>query len=238
MKNGMYMFKPNTLEYRTKNKALAKKKLGIIVHTEYKLEDELLVPHQVQDISCLQQSDNMWVDDVRLDMSQIDIPHEFDTAYTNLATKVSTMPVVPDLMCENIARFINSRVRDDVYDIIITADDYIAWTIKDRHKRRLKFKTPKRQDRFDVETRGIEFCLEEDYDSIDELFDVYYDMINLKLMIHNMLIKLDKYDTYVTDKGKTRPTQPEGFVTGNMIKIVNRIEFSRLNFLRYNNGKS
>ena len=79
---------------------------------------------------------------------------------------------------------------------------------------------------------GIAY-LEDNIDEFDAMFTLYRKMQENKTIVIKALDNLESFRTFVqTDKGY-KVTGPEGYVLhhdGDMIKLVNRIEFSYINF--------
>jgi hypothetical protein len=79
---------------------------------------------------------------------------------------------------------------------------------------------------------GLEY-LEKNEQKFVAMFTLYIKIIECKDLVMEQLDHLETFKTYVqTDKGY-KVTNPEGYVlhhNGDMIKLVNRIEFSYINF--------
>ena len=79
---------------------------------------------------------------------------------------------------------------------------------------------------------GIQY-LEDNADKFTAMLTLYTKIIECKDLVMEQLDHLETFRTYVqTDKGY-KVTNPEGYVlhhNGDMIKLVNRIEFSYINF--------
>jgi len=70
---------------------------------------------------------------------------------------------------------------------------------------------------------------------IQKVFDLHYQLIELKLMFVRKLEKVKSLGMFIRTEDGYRVTAPEGFVAidklkGNAYKLVDRLEFSRANF--------
>ena len=63
---------------------------------------------------------------------------------------------------------------------------------------------------------------------------LYKEIQNLKQVVIDKLDPLEKFRTYILKEGRYEVTSPEGYVlhrSGDMVKFVNRLEFSKNNFI-------
>ena len=63
---------------------------------------------------------------------------------------------------------------------------------------------------------------------------LYKEIQNLKQVVIDKLDPLEKFRTYILKEGRYEVTSPEGYVLhrhGDMVKFVNRLEFSKNNFI-------
>ena len=66
------------------------------------------------------------------------------------------------------------------------------------------------------------------------LIALYKEIQNLKQVVIDKLDPLEKFRTYILKDGRYEVTSPEGYVlhrSGDMVKFVNRLEFSKNNFI-------
>jgi hypothetical protein len=84
--------------------------------------------------------------------------------------------------------------------------------------------------------------LKENWDDIQRFYSLYLLVIDMKLTLMDKLQRLKMLtDTFVENEdGSFSVTEPEGYVAvdhdGSAVKIVDRLEFSRLNFQPKNFG--
>ncbi len=80
---------------------------------------------------------------------------------------------------------------------------------------------------------GMEYLMENTA-KFKSMINLYRLIQNLKLQIVKKLDPLEKFRTFVLKDNKYEVTNPEGYVLhrdGNMVKLVNRLEFSKNNFM-------
>ena len=97
-----------------------------------------------------------------------------------------------------------------------------------------KVKTQKTIDaKTDLMIQGVKF-IREHIPSIVSVYDLYLKIIEAKVKIVRKLEQIRVMDTFVQSEKGFEVTGEEGFVAvdrmGNALKIVDRLEFSRLNF--------
>lgn len=129
----------------------------------------------------------------------------------------------------------NNQVRQGHFDEPTKfAKDFVSKYVNFMIKKINGYKTEKKQE----ETRaameaGVEF-IKGHLPQIISVYDLYLKVIEAKVILIRKLAQIKQIDTFVqTDKG-FEVTGEEGFVavdqTGSALKLVDRLEFSRLNF--------
>ena len=84
--------------------------------------------------------------------------------------------------------------------------------------------------------------IQQNLDDIHKFYILYLLVIDMKLVLMNKLQRLSMLtDTFIENEdGTFSVTEPEGYVAvdhdGSAVKIVDRLEFSRLNFMPKNFG--
>tara|TARA_R110002050_G_scaffold1831_1_gene11655 strand:+ start:1817 stop:3181 length:1365 start_codon:yes stop_codon:yes gene_type:complete len=105
-----------------------------------------------------------------------------------------------------------------------------------------KLKTEAGQTRKRNELQACVNFIEQNLDDIHKFYILYLLVIDMKLVIMNKLKRLSMLtDTFIENEdGTFSVTEPEGYVAvdhdGSAVKIVDRLEFSRLNFMPKNFG--
>ena len=75
--------------------------------------------------------------------------------------------------------------------------------------------------------------LEENEDKFTAMFNLYRTIQDTKQIVIDALDSLEQFKTYALTENGYRTTTPEGYVLhhdGDMIKLVNRLEFAFINF--------
>ena len=80
--------------------------------------------------------------------------------------------------------------------------------------------------------------IQEHRKSIYKFIDLYNHINEIKLLLISKLNTLDSMKTFIKSGTGYNITNPEGFVAvghiGNVVKLVNRLEFSKQNFKKQN----
>ena len=105
--------------------------------------------------------------------------------------------------------------------------DYMTKTIE-------KYKTPAKQDEARAKmVDGVKF-IKEHVPQIVSVYDLYLMIIKAKVMLIKKLEQIRQIPTFKQEGDAFVATNEEGFVAvdrmGNALKLVDRLEFSRLNF--------
>jgi hypothetical protein len=213
-------FQPNTLEYRVSDASTRAQiegaQMGIAIHTMF---DSAFTPCRasVGVMANLDVSEPVFVIDaaVRAVLPTFDEMELMDFVLAH--ARVRSEPAPTPLFFESLnrymlARFVNKQVREGVsHNPRQTAHEYLTYAGLNA--------TPQ----FDVQ------ALYDNYDGYVSLFALHQAIARTKDIIVAKLARLSPFPTYVDGN----PTGPEGFVVyyrSTIVKLVNRYEFSRLNF--------
>ena len=114
------------------------------------------------------------------------------------------------------------------------AQDFIQKYVDFMTKEIDKVKTQKTIDKkTDLMVKGVAF-IRQHLQGIISVYDLYLKIVEAKVKIVRKLEQIRVMDTFVQSDGGFEVTGEEGFVAvdrmGNALKIVDRLEFSRLNF--------
>lgn len=250
-------FRPNTITYGSPvdsdmGKAIAKAEIGVVFHTHY--SGESLAEMQAKagadvesDIDgCVVINNDTPMTDVSVDPQTI---KKFEANVT-----------VIDQMCRKSGKFLDHLVDnmdtkgDKKFHVASYLKQFFNAEIKASRsvtdpKRALKslgefyhgkmtkevakMRSPQKQaERRKMLYDGLTY-LEDNEGAFHAMFNLYRKIQENKQIVISALDKLESFKTFVqTDKGY-RVTSPEGYVlhhNGDMIKLVNRIEFSYINF--------
>ena len=145
-----------------------------------------------------------------------------------------------DLVGKNFLQQLKAHVNNSIragaleQDPTKFAKDFIQKYIDFMTKEIDKVKTQKTIDaKTDLMIQGVKF-IREHIPSIVSVYDLYLKIIEAKVKIVRKLEQIRVMDTFVQSEKGFEVTGEEGFVAvdrmGNALKIVDRLEFSRLNF--------
>jgi hypothetical protein len=130
------------------------------------------------------------------------------------------------------ARFLNAQVRENKTKISI--DDLIVWLDKDQAKEMSARKTPAGKETVSRSYNGIIGKVRASRGPLTTLFALHAAIVNAKNIVVQKLAQASRIATFVPAGDGFRITGPEGFVCvshlGKMVKLVDRLEFSRINF--------
>lgn len=251
-------FTPNTLTYVIPSGTpLAKKiqsaKLGIVFHTEYKgktMQD--LVPSFNIHIGYLNQHKDVWFrDSTFVDMSGVvtftsDETKEMDRTLkeiNELRERINSSLLnqlsINERYRSYIKMFNNCAVRDGnkIDNTITYTNVFIRWVDERLAARVLEAKRKEtKQKRIQERVISVRFLKQYNAD-LKLIFDLYKLIIRAKMMVLDKLFLAENNNLskiFLKTESGYKVTSPEGFVAvdkmGNVIKLVDRLEFSRANF--------
>ena len=112
-------------------------------------------------------------------------------------------------------------------------EDFARYYIGLLDKEILSKKTKSAQDKYlQMKNNGLKF-IQSNNRAIYMTVASYMNLQSAKLMIVNQLAKVKTFGTFIQTDDGYKVTAPEGFVaikSGNALKLVDRLEFSRSNF--------
>jgi len=253
-----YVFTPNTITYAVPvdsdlGRTIARAKLGIVLHTTHEAGESLRDTEMSfgVDISGLNDTPDVWVDDATYkDYTGVvsltpeedkNIKQEIAAATKRLKqlgkANFETIISNPDFK-RHIQPFINKRVRTGEY--ISDTTEFVKGFFEffqEKTKKGIEDLKPnfqqKRLDKIDAKKA----FLEENEKALYALLDLYVHLNNIKLLLIKKLNVIDGVKTFIkSEEGGYDVTNPEGFVAigsdGNAVKLVDRLEFSKMNFAR------
>ncbi|MFZ9360870.1 MAG: DUF6267 family protein, partial [Candidatus Nanopelagicales bacterium] len=113
------------------------------------------------------------------------------------------------------------------------SEDFAKYYISLLDKEILSKKTKAAQDKYlKIKNDGLKFIASNDR-AIYMTIASYMNLQTAKLMVVNQLAKVKTFGTFIQTDDGYKVTAPEGFVaikSGNALKLVDRLEFSRSNF--------
>jgi hypothetical protein len=253
-------FQPNTIVYAVpKDSDLAKQILaadmGIVWHTEYP-GGPTLADTQAKfgfDSSSLGSTPSVWHRDARIqDLSgtvtlTADESSNIIEAITNAAGYLKQIPsstfswlekgndvIGPDFV-QQLKAHVNNNIRAGAFDEPTKfAQGFVQKYMDFMQKKIDGYKTDaKKQEAIAQLTKGVQF-IREHVPDIVAVYDFYLKIIEAKVRLIRKLEKIRQIPTFKQEGDAFVATNEEGFVAvdriGNALKLVDRLEFSRLNF--------
>jgi hypothetical protein len=244
-------FKPNTITYAVEaDSELGKKiqaaQIGVVFHTRY-TGPNLKQLSKSPDVNASEfnQSPDVWFDDAKFkDMSGTvtltDDEKKVITDTLNSIEKISGVTdwtALPNNFYTSANTFINTLIRTGrfVEDPEETFNKFIEWYSNKLDKEIEKLKSDAgKQRKTAAKNKEIEF-LNTNKISILNIFNITKKLADLKKIFFNKYSAAIKTKQFLTQPdGTLKVTPGEGFVAvdrvGNMVKLVDRLEFSRANF--------
>jgi len=247
-------FKPNTNVYAVPvSSDLARKiltsKMGIIFHTSYSGSDPATMTASVGTYSVkkLKKTPEIFFDDAYIKDETTDISmsaseeEQIVSIITKLKALQKALPVKflntlanHDQLAPMMAAYNNANVREGDYTSPQVANMFIPY-IEGRFKKEIdKVKTEKAKiGRASARDELVKF-ITDNHSKLVFAYEVFSLLVSAKMMIIRKLNKLSTMKSFVQKGNSLVPTNPEGFVAiqdNRVVKLVDRLEFSRNNFL-------
>lgn len=253
-------FQPNTIVYAVpKDSDLAKQilasEMGIVWHTEYP-GGPTLADTQAKfgfDSSSLGSTPSVWHRDARIqDLSGTvtltsDESSHIIEAIADAASYLKQIPsttfswlekgndVIGSDFVQQLKAHVNNNIRAGAFDEPTKfAQGFVQKYMDFMQKKIDGYKTDaKKQEAIAQLTKGVQFIREHVPDII-AVYDFYLKIIEAKVRLIRKLEKIRQIPTFKQEGDAFVATNEEGFVAvdriGNALKLVDRLEFSRLNF--------
>ena len=251
-----YVFTPNTITYAVPvnsqlGQRISRAKLGIIFHTAYTGDTvETMQASFGVNVSGFNQTQDVWFDDATYkDYTGIAslTPEENSTITKYLQSTASTMQklgaqrfdlVIHDLeFTRMIKPFINLQIRslvNQISDPMKFLQDFIKYYNSEMMKGVEDPTSRVAQNRI-AKIQKREQWIADNSNNLLGVLAVYKRLIELKLMLIKKLSQMEGIGTFQKTNDGYKVTAPEGFVaighTGGAVKLVDRLTFSRTNFL-------
>ena len=247
-----YVFKPNTITYAVPvdskiGKEIGASNFGIVFHTTYGGADEKGRPTDVKlgaDVSGLNRVPGIWFDDARFtdDTGTVTLTEDEEKQVTSLveeADKVNNKINYDDLPSALLNIYINSEIKSGQFldDPKASFDGFIKWYSARVEKKVDSLKSEKGKMRAFAKGEEMLKSFEDQREDIINLFVVsrlLFEAKNVFIKKYNNAVYNTKH--FVDDgSGDLVASNPEGYVAvdheGNGVKFVDRLEFSRANFM-------
>lgn len=254
------VFKPNTITYAVPaDSDLAKQMLaadiGIVFHTEY-VGGPTLADTKAKfgfDSSNLGNAPSVWYRDATIKdlsgtvtltqaesaniMSAItEADHHLKNIDANtFAWLERGTDVIGKDFVVQLKAHANNQVRQGAFDEPTKfAQGFVQKYVDYMTKNIEKYKTPAKQDEQRAKmVQGVKF-IKEHVPQIVSVYDLYLKIIEAKIRLLKKLSEIRQIPTFIETPNGYEVTGEEGFVAvdriGNALKLVDRLEFSRLNF--------
>ena len=253
-------FKPNTLVYAIPAdsdlaKQISNAEMGIVWHTEY-VGGPTLADTQAKfgfDSSVLGQTPNVWHRDALIkdlsgvvtltDQESKDIMSAITNAnnyLSNIDSKTFTWleqgnDLIGKDFLQQLKAHVNNAIRAGAFDKPTQfAQGFVQKYIDFMQKKIDGYKTQTKQDQAtELLVKGVKF-IKENAQRIVSVYDLYLKIIEAKVKLVKKLEQIRQIPTFKETENGYEVTGEEGFVAvdkvGNAIKLVDRLEFSKLNF--------
>lgn len=252
------VFQPNTITYAIPYesdlaKTILQSKIGVVWHTEYNgiSFDKLAATYSNNIADRLAPSKDVWYRNATFhDVSGVATftEKEFESYKALLAAayglilnvkasdvnRISTQAYLKD----NISAFINANIREGelLSSYIPSRIASMKKVIQDKYNQNiLDAKRDDTKQKRTIERRNVLQALDQLTPTFITLFQIRDYFIQAKMMILKKLQQVKEIGTFFKDAKGYKVTTPEGFVVvdtihGNVLKLVDRLDFSRTNF--------
>ncbi len=135
-----------------------------------------------------------------------------------------------------IKAFFNSEIRENkvTTNVTETLSNMIEFYHNKMHKLISGIKTPKVVVQKKMLVNSTLKYLAEKENEFKAMIALYRDIQHIKILVIDKLDPLEKFKTYILKEGRYEVTRPEGYVLhrqDDMVKFVDRLEFSKNNFI-------
>lgn len=244
-------FKPNTITYAVEaNSELGKRiqtaQIGIVFHTRYTGSNLQQLSRSADvNVTEFNQSKDVWFDDAKFKdvsgtVTLTDDEKALITDTLNSIDKISGITdwtALPNSFYTSANTFINALIRQGkfVEDPEETFNSFIQWYSGKLDKELEKLKTEAgKKKKIDAKNKEIQYLNTNKISAIN-IFNLTKKLAELKKIFFSKYSAAIKTKQFLSQPdGTLKVTPGEGFVavdrSGNMVKLVDRLEFSRANF--------
>lgn len=252
-----YTFTPNTITYAVAvdselGRRIRRAKIGIIFHTSYEGGDTVadMVSGYLAGVQGFDQTADVWFDDATykdytgvVTLSTL----ENNQLLKQLAAAAKTLGKISAGKFDNVIShtefskyikpYVNKRVRagDQISDPTSFVKEFIEFYKAEQLKDVTDPTSKKAQNRLE-KIKEKEAWLAENSNTLLTIMAVYKRLVEMKLALIKKLQTVQGIGTFQKTNDGYKVTTPEGFVAlghdAGAVKLVDRLEFSRANFLR------
>jgi len=253
------IFKPNTIVYAVptdseEGREIVKAKIGVVFHTEYdvNLDEEGLPRFTTKkfgvDVTNINPGPDVYVKDAYFenDAGHVTLTEE-ETKLVNVSINSAKQSIsnidfnmVTDQMLSNMNTYINTEIRGGEFlgDSAVSYENFVEWFTGRVDK---KISTLKSDAGIARATKTKETLLSLIAEAREDILNVFEFQKSIKQAkdifiqkYNNMMQGVNMKHYLFEPNGDLVVTEPEGYVaidtTGNAVKFVDRLEFSRANF--------
>lgn len=247
----LYTFKPNTITYAVPvdsslGRKLFSSKIGIVFHTKYNGETlTSLTKSSDVNVTEFTPSADVWFDDAKFkDISGVVTFTKEESDYVEKliedvkarGSKIN-WEALPDVFYTLVNTYINTLIREGrfVEDSSQSFDSFKEWFDNRVTNEINKLKTESGKEKKLQAKNEIIGNFNANKETILNIFDVTKEINNIKKMFINKYNSAIRTKQFISEPdGSLKVTAPEGYVAvdhlGNMVKLVDRLEFSKANF--------
>tara|TARA_Y100000310_G_scaffold325706_1_gene389562 strand:- start:368 stop:1408 length:1041 start_codon:yes stop_codon:yes gene_type:complete len=253
------IFKPNTIVYAVptnseEGQKILNAKIGIVFHTEYdiSLDQEGYVRFSTKqfgvNVTNLDPGPGVYVKDAYFenDAGYITLTDD-ETKNINFLIGVARQSLlsidfnkVTDQLLANLNTYINTEIREGEFltDTAVSFQRFVEWFTGRIDKRIAKLKSPGGQEKAAKNKEQLLSLIQDASQDIYTVFEFQKAVKQCKDIFiqkyNNMMREVGLKNYLFSANGDLVVTDPEGYVaidaTGNAVKFVDRLEFSRANF--------
>jgi hypothetical protein len=243
-------FTPNTITYAVEKgtplaRQISSAKMGIVWHTSYNGKSiESLAASPGVNAASLRKSRNVWFDDAQLKNLAGTI-----TFTTTESNNIEKALVAAEQYANRLKGFLNFLSRNDelrtylemyvnamvkIGSTELTIDTFRSF-VEDKEMARInKLKQQTAIDRGMEKVDGLKKSIQYYSSALNAMFALHKTLRDVKMMVMKKLDTISSFGHFVRTDNGFRVTGAEGFVIGDVdgktVKLVDRLEFSRINF--------
>ena len=243
-------FTPNTITYAVeKGTPLAKEiqsaKMGVVWHTSYNGKDiSSLAATPGVNTASLRKSRNVWFDDAQLKNLAGTVTftgtesQNIETALNTAEQYANRLKGFLNFLSRNeelrsyLEMYVNAMVKAGSGNLSI---DTFSSFVEDKEMFRInKLKQQTAIDRGKEKLKGLKDSINYYSSALNAMFVLHKTLRDVKMMVMRKLDTISSFGHFVKTDNGFRVTGAEGFVIGDVdgktVKLVDRLEFSRINF--------
>lgn len=243
-----YVFRPNTITYAVEKssdlgKSIGIAKMGIVIHTYYMgLSDSAKF---LPDLSKFKHHKDVFFTGAKVELGdKFLLSDELSATISGLIVQLQKTndfleskkfySAITPIVATVITKFHNKLVREGTtISPEKTYKEFVEYFTEELKKDVNKVKTDAAKNRKLAALQNELDILEKNKDGFILSLKMYALMLEVKTILVNQFNSVKMFGTFIGNDGGFVPTNDEGFVVigdGNVIKLVDRFEFSRINF--------